>query len=971
VASRVKALIVLAAPFLLTFLLLAALSVTDMRLASLRDERDRREWQRLARQGLHRLRASHTIDSQLEMMGVRFESLILEAAKRSRKGSLFDSGIPEAAFQRAYPPTHRPAGTLVVSFGVSPDGRFKPLRHPSFPRMKLRLMAELLDFYRTTAESGTIDQRRMKALMPTNALIFGPWTPPRVLAGREGRVTPTIIDGRLQLTMWRTINHGSHILGAVLILWPGNLSDSPRALRHTLELADRSAAGLFHPLLIPLPGLSEGRRPLLARSTAALARIRPASFRKLVAAAPSMKQGRLTVYEEFLVFRESFSPQHPFDMLAIAPLPQHPSPLSGLLTASRALLLLGWGITFLYVMVSGRPPPVSLRTMLRTQFLLVASLPLGMLATFGYLQISTETQRAVDTIETGAIDSLNALDILSRQSLGRFSRAAQQVFSSPSFIRNVLSSSSADVASAAAECYGTFSTTREPLNNVLIFQPGSQGRSFSSSGEDKDSIENLDFFAGIINLTHNSLISRFGQFGNSSIMLDTENQKSWRTIFESFGVLQFSDLFFSLMETGHMTSIGSEDIGLHVSQMFFESGVPRAYVLLNTPARGSQKTFLTQEINRLNLQHPARHACGDVTPGGATPHQPPQNAGFWNSEPGRLLRQCMDHAALADTPITIRRGTLLAVAAPCRTLGPMVTASLWSVDGILDIDARNKSLLALFTALLGVIAYRLARLTADHLVTPLEAVDRTLRNVSSGNLTVRTGLERPDELGQMTVSFDAMIDGLRERRELGKFVSGAIESSLDREDMETARADAFTGTILVSDIRSFTTMSESHPPAEIVDLLNTHMEAMTSAILRHGGHVDRFIGDAVVALFRATGPDAGAHAALLAALEMNAEVERINRLRAVSGSFTYAVGIGIATGELMAGTLAGSRRRDYVVIGTPRGRAEALENLSKRGRHSRIIADEATVSLAGPSFVFEPFPREQAAELVRRREAEA
>ncbi|HEY9069241.1 MAG TPA: hypothetical protein VIV61_03235, partial [Candidatus Ozemobacteraceae bacterium] len=262
--SRVKAFLVLAAPFLLTILLLAALSVTDMRLASLRSERERREWQRLARQGLHRLRASHTIDSQLEMMGVRFENLILEASKRSRKGSLFDSSIPEAAFIRAYPPSHRPAGTLLVSFGISPDGRFKPLKHPSLPRMKLRLIAELLDFYRSVSESGSIDVRRMKTISPTNALIFGPWTHPRVLAGREGRVTPALIESRTRLVMWRTINHGATPLGAVLIIWPAELSDSPASLRFALEQADRSAGGVFHPILIPIPGISDGRKPLFA-----------------------------------------------------------------------------------------------------------------------------------------------------------------------------------------------------------------------------------------------------------------------------------------------------------------------------------------------------------------------------------------------------------------------------------------------------------------------------------------------------------------------------------------------------------------------------------------------------------------------------------------------------------------------------------------------------------------------------------
>lgn len=970
-ASRLKAVFILAAPFLLSALVFAALAFTDARILEIQSVRARQEWHRIARQGLHRLRASHTLDSQFEMMGVRFENLLLEASKRSRKGSLFDSGIPEAAFARAYPPTYRPAGTLLLLFGVTPDGHFKPLPHKSMPRMKVKLLAELMDFYRETAESGVVDPGLLKKVASKNSLIFGPWTPPRLISGREGRVTPARFEETDSMMMWRTINHGKTVFGGVMIIWPLRLTKSTTPLRYALESAARSSGSSFYPLLVPLPGLSARQTPVLPRSTAALARTFPRTFRRLVEAAPRMKRGRINVFDDFMVFREYFSPQHPYDMLAIAPVPKIETPVGSLMTAYRSLFLLFWGFIFGYVAVSGRPPPVSLRTMFRTLFLLVASLPLGMLAGFGYLQISTETQRAIDTVETTAVDTLNSLDIRSRQSLGKFSRVAQKVFSSPSFVRNVTSTSTADVSLAAKEIYTMFQASGETLKNVFLFQPGKQSRSYTSDGEDRDAAEKLDFFAGIINLTHNALISRFGTFDQSDIMLDTESQKSWRMIFESFGVVQFSTLFYNLMETGQMTSASSEEIGLHVSQMFFASGVPRAYVLLSASAREAQKVFLTQQINHLNLRYPARHACGDITPGGATVYHPAQNAGFWNTSAGRLLRESIDHSAISDTPITICRGNQLAVAAPCRTLGPMITASLWSLDEILEADSHKKLLLGLFTMLLGLIAFLLARLTADHLVTPLETVERTLKSVSAGDLSCTTGLERPDELGRMTASFDAMISGLRERRELGKFVSGAIESTLGPGDIQASRASTVMGTILVSDIRSFTTMSESNPPAEIVDLLNVHMEAMTSAIIRHGGRVDRFIGDAVVALFLTPEQNAGASSAVAAALDMNAASDRINQGRRESGTFTYGIGIGIATGELMTGSLDGGRRRDFIVIGEPRSRAEILENRSKKGRHTRIIVDQATAAQVDDTYIFENFPQEHAAELVCRKGEEA
>lgn len=982
-ASRLKALFVLAAPFLLSALILVILIYTERHLSEVQASRMRQEWDRLARQGLHGLRASQTIESQLEMMGARLENLIIGASKRSRPGSLFDSRISEESFSKAYPPVHRPPSTLLISFGIAPDGRFTPLPHKTLPRMKVKILAELMDFYRETSDAGIVDPKRLKEVSSKNSLIFGPWSPPRLIAGREGRITPVRFEDGDSMVMWRTINYGKNVIGGFMIVWPLRLNKAAFPLRYALEHTARASGTTFYPFLAPLHGLSGSLQPLLPHSTARLARARPRSFRHLVAAIPQMKRGKTVLHEGFLAFREYFSTEQPYDMIAIAPVPKVQTPASGLLIAYRSLFILFWGFVFGYVVISGRPPPLSLRTMFRTLFLLVASLPLGMIVTFGYLQISSETQRAIDAVETVAVDTLNSLDIQSGQCLAKFARCAQKAFSSPSFIRNVLAGSSPQaprasgqacpdgIALAASESFAIFKAAGESLENVLIFQPGKKGRAFSRGEIEKSSAENLDFFAGIINLTHNSLISRLGTLAQSDIMLDTESQKSWRTIFESFGMLAFNSLYYSLMENGQMSSVGSEDIGLHVTQIFFDDGMPRSYIVFHTSTREAQKNFLVRELSRLNLRHQARHVFGNVTSGGSTAQFPAPNSGYWNTSHGQMLKECMDQSAISDTPVTLRRGDLLAIAAPCRTLGPMVTGSIWQLDDILAADARNKRLLMLFAFVLGIIAFLLGRLTSDYLVTPLETVERTLGLVSNGDLSGRTGLERSDEIGRMTASFDAMISGLRERRELGKFVSGAIDSALDDRGLRKSLAQSVRGSVLVSDVRSFTTMSESHPPAEIVALLNTHMEAMTSAITRYGGRVDRFIGDAIVAVFLSPEQDSGAASAVAAAIDMNAATQEINRRRTEAGTFTYRIGIGVASGDLMTGTLEGARRRDFIVIGEPRSRAEILENRSKKGRHTRIILDQATAAIVTGMYLFEELPQESAVEVISMRRSEA
>ncbi|MBP7634043.1 hypothetical protein KBA41_07715 [Candidatus Ozemobacteraceae bacterium] len=848
--------------------------------------------------------------------------------------------------------------------------------------MKVKLLADLMDFYRATSESGTVDPKHLKAVSSKNSLIFGPWSPPRLIAGREGRVTPVRYGEQNRMVMWRTINLGKNIIGGVMVIWPLRKVSETFPLQFALEDATRSSGRILYPLLTPLAGLSNDPRRILPRTTAQLVRERPRSFERLCEIIHRVKRGRTVEHEGFFVFREYFSMEQPYDMVAIAPVPTVRTPVAGLLTAYRSLFILFWGLVFSYVGASGRPPPLSLRAMFRVLFLLVASLPLGMLVTFGYLQISSETQRAIEAVEMNAVDTLNSLDIQSQHSLVKFSRCAQKAFSSPSFIRNVTTLSplvfpdvspvprgSDTVALAARECFAIYQAAGEPLEDVQIFQPGRKGRAFTRGGVEISSAENLDFFAGVINLTHNSLVSGLETLVKTDIMLDTESQKSWRTIFESFGILAFNQLFFSLMEYGQMSSIGSEDIGLHVTQIFFGDGAPRAYILLHTSTKETQKNFLVRGLSRLNLRDRARYACGDVVSGGVTSYYPPPNAGYWSTEAGRILHECMDASAISDSPVTLRRGALLAVSVPCRTLGPMVTGSIWELDELTQADTSYKRLLLLFALLLGFIALMLGRLTAEHLVTPLETVEKTLKLVSTGNLSKGTGLERSDEIGRVTASFDAMIAGLRERRELGKFVSGAIDSAFDTAEIIDSHAMSVRGTVLVSDVRSFTTMSESHPPAEIVALLNTHMEAMTAAIGRHGGRVDRFIGDAVVAVFFAPGQDAGASSAVAAAIEMNAATDEINRRRLDAGTFPYGIGIGITTGELMTGSLGGARRRDFIVIGKPRQRAENLENRSKTGRHTRIILDRATAELVSATYLLEELPQESASELIGPRGA--
>jgi adenylate cyclase len=123
-------------------------------------------------------------------------------------------------------------------------------------------------------------------------------------------------------------------------------------------------------------------------------------------------------------------------------------------------------------------------------------------------------------------------------------------------------------------------------------------------------------------------------------------------------------------------------------------------------------------------------------------------------------------------------------------------------------------------------------------------------------------------------------------------------------------------TILFSDIRGFTTMSESMTPDAIAQLLSEYFTEMVEVIFEHGGTLDKFVGDAILALWGAPiAHDDDADGAMRAASDMQRSIEALNAKWAAAGRPTIGVGIGINYGEVFAGNIGSQRRLEYTVIG--------------------------------------------------------
>ena len=187
-----------------------------------------------------------------------------------------------------------------------------------------------------------------------------------------------------------------------------------------------------------------------------------------------------------------------------------------------------------------------------------------------------------------------------------------------------------------------------------------------------------------------------------------------------------------------------------------------------------------------------------------------------------------------------------------------------------------------------------------------------------------------------------------------RFVDPRIVENLS-EDQHVARAevtDSREVTVLFSDIRGFTSLSEHRQPEEIVALLNRYFEMQVEVIFRHGGTLDKFIGDAIMAFWGAPMQQADhAQRAVRAALGMSEALERFAAevARELPGT-KFEIGIGIHSGPAVIGFLGTSRRLDYTAIGDTVNLASRIEGCTKG--ISRILVSEATRRLCGDGFAF-------------------
>ncbi len=299
---------------------------------------------------------------------------------------------------------------------------------------------------------------------------------------------------------------------------------------------------------------------------------------------------------------------------------------------------------------------------------------------------------------------------------------------------------------------------------------------------------------------------------------------------------------------------------------------------------------------------------------------------------------------------TVRNDGRLLVAAPVRYSGLRVGEAQVELDldvlvtPVVQRTTRQLTYIAVTLVAFGVVA---GIIFVALLVGPLRRLRRGVERLRDGDLSARVPPTSRDEVGELTRSFNQMGDSLQQKQRVQNAFGRYVNDYVLHQLLEGPEDEALAGmerevTILFCDIRGFTHLSEDMKARDVVSLLHEIFQLVSDKILEHGGTIDKFIGDSVMAYFGAPMlQDDHAARAVHAAVAILDVLEQRNTaiaIRTEEGEQPVEVGIGIHSGMVVVGNIGSDRRTDYTAVGDAVNVAHRLEKLARPGE---ILVSEA------------------------------
>jgi adenylate cyclase len=264
-----------------------------------------------------------------------------------------------------------------------------------------------------------------------------------------------------------------------------------------------------------------------------------------------------------------------------------------------------------------------------------------------------------------------------------------------------------------------------------------------------------------------------------------------------------------------------------------------------------------------------------------------------------------------------------------------------ALQAVYDLQRRNIYLTVIILAMVIMVVFFFGK----SLTTPIVRLVGATKKIKAGQYHVDIEPVSRDEIGELTASFIEMGKGLEEREKMkdafGKFVNQEIAEQVLKGELQLG-GERKVAAVFFSDIRRFTAISEKMEPEEVVEFLNEYMTKMVGCVNETFGVVDKFIGDAIMAIWgtpvsRGNDTENAVNAALL----MRKELLEYNRDRGGDKRPIIQIGCGINTGPVLAGQIGSNDRMEYTVIGDTVNLASRIEALNKPFGTDILISEDS------------------------------
>lgn len=239
------------------------------------------------------------------------------------------------------------------------------------------------------------------------------------------------------------------------------------------------------------------------------------------------------------------------------------------------------------------------------------------------------------------------------------------------------------------------------------------------------------------------------------------------------------------------------------------------------------------------------------------------------------------------------------------------------------------------------------------LTNPIETLSELTLRIGRGDFSFKAKslIKSGDEVGHLAQTIDTMVEGLQERDKVkvlfSKFHGSSITEDLLKSDVVLKGANKDV-VVFFSDVRGFTAFSEGHTPEEVVEMLNEYFEIMVHIINENHGVVDKFIGDAIMAVWgapKSTGRDS--YWCVKACLEMRIALDELNKKRLARGHLPLMIGMGVHGGPVISGTIGSEERMEYTVIGDTVNQASRIEASTKAFGVDLLLSEGVASHLEG------------------------